>query len=155
KLLTATGEEVSVFIDVYMPPLDILIFGAGHDAIPVASYCVSLGFRTTVVDARSHYNSEERFPGAKRIIAGEEDFQEKVKIGHRTNIIVMNHHLEKDQAALHYVLTSSAPYVGALGPRSRCLRMLDALQEEGIIFSDRQLERLYSPIGLNIGADSP
>lgn len=154
-MITADGEEVSVFIDVYMPPIDILIFGAGHDAIPVANYCVSLGFRTTVVDARAHYNSEERFPGAIRIIAGEENFREQVKISSRTNIIVMNHHLEKDQATLQYVLTSSALYIGALGPRSRCMRMLDALQEEGIVFSDCQLGRLYSPVGLNIGADTP
>ncbi|WP_228548313.1 XdhC family protein [Sporosarcina obsidiansis] len=148
-------QEISIFIDVYIPPVDLIIFGAGHDAIPVANYSVSLGLRTTVVDSRAFYNSEERFPGAKIIVTNEDGYHEKVKIGNRTYIIVMNHHLEKDQKTLEFVLNSQAPYVGLLGPRSRRDRMLDALKEDGIVFSDNQLSRLFSPIGLDIGASSP
>lgn len=148
-------QEISVFIDVYIPPVDLIIFGAGHDAIPVANYSVSLGLRTTVVDSRAFYNSEERFPNTKRIVTNEEGYEEQVQIGSRAYIIVMNHHLERDQETLKFVLTSQSPYVGLLGPRSRRVRMLDALEEEGIVFSDNQLSRLYSPIGLDIGASSP
>lgn len=148
------GLEMSVFIDVYIPPIDLMIFGAGHDAIPVANYSVSLGLRTTVVDSRSFYNSDERFPGIRRIVTNEDGYQENIKIGNRTYIIVMNHHLEKDQKTLEFVLNSQSPYIGLLGPRSRRIRMLEALEEEGIVFSDSQLQRLYSPIGLDIGASS-
>lgn len=148
-------KEMHVFIDIYMPPIELIIFGAGHDAIPVANYSVSLGLKTTIVDARSFYNSEERFPETTRIIANEDQFQDRVKIGNRTYIIVMNHHLEKDQETLKFVLNSSTPYIGLLGPRSRRVRMLEGLKERGVVFSDHQLERLYSPIGLDIGAQSP
>ena len=60
--LIANEKEISVFIDVYIPPAELMIFGAGHDAMPIAKYSVSLGLRTTIVDSRSYYNSEERFP---------------------------------------------------------------------------------------------
>lgn len=154
-LILANGKEIPVFIDVYIPPIELMIFGAGHDAIPVANYSVSLGLTTTIVDSRSMYNSEERFPGTIRIVTKEDAFQENIKIGNRTYIIVMNHHLEKDQETIKFVLNSSAPYVGLLGPRSRRERMLDGLKESGVVFSQQQLARLFSPIGLDIGAQSP
>jgi xanthine/CO dehydrogenase XdhC/CoxF family maturation factor len=153
-LILSDGKEISIFIDVYMPPIELMIFGAGHDAIPVANYSVSLGLKTTIVDSRSFYNSEERFPGTHRIVTSEETFQDKLTIGNRTHIIVMNHHLEKDQETLKFVLNSSSPYVGLLGPRSRRMRMLDGLKESGVVFSEQQLARLYSPIGLDIGAQT-
>lgn len=153
--MLADEQEINIFIDVYTPPVDLMIFGAGHDAIPVANYSVSLGLRTTVVDSRGFYNNEERFPNTRRIVINEEGYEENIKIGSRTYIIVMNHHLEKDRETLKFVLNSQAPYIGLLGPRSRRIRMLDALKEEGIVFSEGQLGRLYSPIGLDIGASSP
>ncbi|MBS4190502.1 XdhC family protein [Bacillus sp. FJAT-49705] len=149
------GKEVHVFIDVYIPPSELMIFGAGHDAMPVAKYAVSLGFKTTLVDQREFYNSEERFPSTNRLIAKTSEFQEKVKIGQRTYIVVMNHHIERDQETLKFVLRSPSPYIGVLGPRSRRVRMLKALEEEGIYFEKEELERMYSPIGLDIGAVSP
>ncbi|MHA6261325.1 XdhC family protein [Sporosarcina sp. CAU 1771] len=147
-------EEISVFIDVYIPPINILIFGAGHDAIPVANYSVSLGLRTTVVDSRAFYNSEERFPNTTRIVTNDTAYKEMVHIGTRSYVILMNHHLERDQEALKFVLNSQAPYIGVLGPRSRRVRMIDALEEEGIVITEEQLSRVYSPIGLDIGASS-
>ncbi|MBU8880732.1 XdhC family protein [Bacillus sp. FJAT-29790] len=148
------GKEINVFIDVYFPPAELMIFGAGHDAIPVAKYAVSLGFKTTVVDQREFYNSEQRFPGTNRLIVNTSDFHENIKIGRRTYIVVMNHHIEKDKETLKFVLRSSSPYIGVLGPRSRRDRMLKALEDEGIFFSVKELERMYSPIGLDIGAVS-
>lgn len=149
------GQEIQVFIDVYIPPSELMIFGAGHDAIPVAKYAVSLGFKTTVVDQREFYNNEERFPGTNRLIVKTSEFQEKVKIGRRTYIVVMNHHIERDQETLKFVLRSSSPYVGVLGPRSRRIRMIEGLGANGIFFDENELNRMYSPIGLDIGAATP
>lgn len=151
----ANGDEISIFIDVNLPKEELMIFGAGHDAIPVANYSVSLGFRTTIIDSRSHYNNEKRFPGTTRIISRTEDFPQKIQIGNRTYIIVMNHHLERDQETLKFVLHSSAPYIGVLGPHSRRIRMVDALKDEGVLFTKSQLKRMHSPVGLDIGAGSP
>lgn len=149
------GEWVEVFFDVNTPPSELLIFGAGDDAIPLAKFSLQLGFRTSVVDSRPLYATHERFPEAKIILADFNSLRERVQIGRRTYVVVMNHHLERDQACLHFALDSVAPYVGALGPLSRRNRIVEALRGEGIIFTDEQLDRLYNPIGLNIGAESP
>lgn len=149
------GENIHVFIDVYIPPAELMIFGAGHDAIPVARYAVSLGFKTTVVDQREFYNTEERFPGTNRLIVKTNEFPEKITIGRRTYIVVMNHHIERDQETLKFVLRSNSPYIGVLGPRSRRIKMINALEEDGIVFEKHELDRMFSPIGLDIGAVSP
>lgn len=147
--------ELAVFLDIHIPPVEIMIFGAGHDAVPMASFSVASGFRTKVVDIRTAYNQEERFPGTERIIARPEHFVEKVTITDRTYVIIMNHHIEKDEQTLRFALSSASPYVGVLGPRSRRERMLERLQEDGITFPSSALEKMYSPIGLDIGARSP
>ncbi len=135
------GDEINVFIDVYIPPIELMIFGAGHDAIPLATYSRSLGITTTIVDARTGYNTAERFPGAERIITGGTNLAEKVSIGMQTYIIVMNHHLEKDAQTLAFVLPSAATYVGLLGPKSRQQRILHQLSEEGIHFTDQEWQK--------------
>lgn len=149
------GEEINIFIDIYVPPAELIIFGAGHDAIPVAKYAVSLGWKTTVVDPRPYYNTEERFPGTKRILADTSKFESEVQIKSHSYVIVMNHHIERDRETLKFVVPSAAPYIGVLGPRKRRNRMMEAIQEEGIKFTEEQLKRMHSPIGLDIGSESP
>jgi len=148
------GNEIAIFLDVNLPPFELMIFGAGHDAIPVANYAVSLGFKTTIVDQREFYNSSERFPGANRLIIRPDEFEAKLKIGPRTYIVVMNHHIERDQETLKFVIPSMSPYIGILGPRSRYSRMMNGLEEQGYVFEESELSRIHNPIGLNIGAVS-
>lgn len=149
------GIQVQVFFDVNLPPFELMIFGAGHDAVPVARFAGELGFRTTVVDPRPAYNTEERFPGCRLILADRHLWEEKVTIGRRTFVLVMNHHLERDRAAIRFALNSPAPYVGVLGPKSRRERLLAALEKEGVSFGEEQLARMYNPVGLDIGAETP
>src|SRR5690625_4552831 len=130
------GSIINLFIDVYTPPAQILIFGAGHDAVPVARYSMSLGFHTTVVDAREGFNNERDFPGAERIIVHPENFDKEVAITKNTYVIVMNHHIVKDTISLKYALESDAPYVGVLGPRSRREKMMNQLYEENTVFTE-------------------
>lgn len=149
------GSIINLFIDVYAPPVQVMIFGAGHDAIPVAGYSRTLGFHTTVVDARKGFNNEKDFPGAERIIVQPENYHKEVTITKNTYIIVMNHHIVKDCMALKYALESDAPYVGVLGPRSRREKMLNQLYEENTVFTELELAKIYNPVGLDIGAESP
>lgn len=149
------GRQAEVFVDINLPPSELMIFGAGHDAIPLSKFAVQLGFKTTVVDPRPAYATKERFPGARIILAEAGLWEERVNIGKRTYVVVMNHHLERDRAAIRFALNSPAPYVGVLGPRSRCQRMLDALEKEGVTFGEEKLTRMYNPVGLDIGAETP
>lgn len=149
------NEQITVFVDVFVPQARVMIFGAGHDAIPVAKYSVSLGYDTTVVDAREGFNTEALFPNTKRIIAHPESYAEKVTITENTYVIVMNHHIEKDRKTLEFVLPSNAAYVGVLGPRSRRERMMNQLRDEGVFLEESELQKMYNPVGLDIGAETP
>lgn len=153
-LLDEQAIERKVFIDLFIPPAEIMIFGAGHDAIPVVKYSVALGFHTTVVDQRTGYNTEENFPNTNRLIVRPENFADEITITKNTYVIVMNHHIEKDRETLKYVLRSKAPYVGLLGPKSRRIKMLDTLREEGVQFTEEELAKMYNPVGLDIGAET-
>ena len=155
-----TGEkevgEVEVFIDVSLPPPELIIFGAGHDAIPLAVQAHALGFNVIVVDARPAFTTEERFPNVgKLVISHPSKFAERVKITPRSFVVVMNHHLERDKGSLAFALKSDAPYVGVLGPRSRFEEMVEALVEEGLEPSKAEQGRVHNPVGLDIGAETP
>jgi xanthine dehydrogenase accessory factor len=153
--LTLQDGSHTVFLDVYQPPPELMIFGAGHDAIPLVEMGSSVGLSVTVIDPREGYNTVERFPGARKRVIARPSEQEQIQIGTRTYVVIMNHHLERDQEALKLALHSKTPYVGLLGPRKRCDRIMRAWEEQGVPFSADELARLYNPIGLNLGAESP
>ncbi|UTR09946.1 XdhC family protein [Evansella sp. LMS18] len=155
-VLSIGENKIEVFLDVYVPPPGLLIFGAGHDAIPLAKRSTEFGFKTTLVDPRPGYNTKELFPGSDCILLDPAKVEkDDLIITERTYVVIMNHHLERDVKSLALALNSSAPYVGVLGPRSRLERLLDRLEEEGLNFTEDQLdEKLFGPVGLDIGADS-
>jgi xanthine dehydrogenase accessory factor len=151
---TDTGA-VDVFFDVSTPPPELVVFGAGHDAIPVVRQMVGLGWRVTVVDARPAFTVESRFPGAALVLATPEEFAARVPaMGARACALVMNHHLERDQASLAFALASEAGWIGVLGPRARYVKLLDGLKAAGVAIDPPQLSRVRNPVGLDIGAES-
>ena len=155
KMFKANDEAIEVFIDVNVPPPELAIFGAGHDAIPLANYAQKLGFRVTVIDARHAFVTSERFPNATLIRTHPSGFAEKVTLSPRTYVVLMNHHLERDKESLAFALTKNVPYIGVLGPRSRFERMLEALKIENRMPSAENLAVVRNPIGVDIGADTP
>ncbi|RMH53409.1 MAG: XdhC/CoxI family protein [Deinococcus-Thermus bacterium] len=146
-------QEAEVFFDLSSPVPELVLFGAGHDAKPMANQALVLGFRVMVVDARP--DMLEGFEGCQVVQAAPEEFAGRVRLTPRQHVIVMNHHLEIDRKALRFALESPARYVGVLGPRSRLERMLEDLKGEGFAPSPEQLARLRNPIGVDIGAESP
>ena len=152
---TQLVEGLEVLLDVNLPPTEIVLFGAGQDAIPVAELAVKLGLAVSVVDPRPNLASAERFPDSQIILAHPSEYPEKVRLGSRSYVAIMNHQLERDQAALLLALQSDAPYIGVLGPRLRCRKLLEGLGKEGFQATPEQLARLRNPIGLDIGAEGP
>jgi xanthine dehydrogenase accessory factor len=151
----ANDEAIEVFLDVNVPPPELAIFGAGHDAMPLASYAHNLGFRVTVIDARHAFVIPERFPNATLIRTHPSGFAEKVTFTPRTYVVLMNHHLERDKESLAFALTANVPYIGVLGPRSRFERMLKSLEDEGRPVREKDFPKIRNPIGVDIGADTP
>ena len=149
------GSSVDVFLDASAPAPELVIFGAGHDAIPLSARAVDLGWNVKVVDSRNRFLHPERFPGAQLITAEPSDLEAHISLGPRSFVMVMNHHLERDRICLRFALESAAPYIGVLGPRRRFLEALDDLRKDGFAPDATQLEKVRNPVGLDIGAESP
>ena len=133
----ASGPErlgsADVFYEITLPPPDLVIFGAGHDAAPVAQLAWTLGFAVTVVDVRETFLTKERFGSATRVCAHFSQFAERVALGPGSFALIMNHHVERDQESLRFSLESNAAYIGVLGPRSRYDKLLAGLAEQGYV----------------------
>lgn len=144
------------FFENIKPPISLLIFGAGADAVPLVAIAENLGWQISVIDHRPAFLTEERFPQAENLILNNSEvFNEKIVLDEQTSAVVMTHNYERDRQILARLLKSSAFYIGALGPKRRTQNLLSELSEAGEKFSAAQLARLYAPVGLDVGADTP
>lgn len=147
---------VNVLIEHVRPPLALLIFGAGHDAVPLVRLATELGWHVTLVDYRPGNVARARTLGANVVIvARPEEIGNKVSLDPRGAVILMNHNYLDDLTVLETVLNSRARYVGVLGPRVRTEQMLLDLRTRGITWTGDEMTRLYAPAGLDIGAEGP
>ncbi len=151
------GEgRVEVFIEVIHPPPSLVIFGAEPDALPVARLAKELGWQVTVIDTRQSQVTASRFSFAHRLIlTPPEDACKRVTLNSDALVVVMTHHYLHDLELLKWLLPLTPQYLGILGPRHRSERLLKDLQLEGIVLTNQQRERLYAPVGLDIGAETP
>ena len=149
-------KTVTAFFEVIKPAVSLVIIGAGNDVLPLVKMADILGWETTVVDGRPNYAKPERFVNACQVIVAKpETILNQVVIDGQTVFVLMSHNYNYDLAMLHLLLNRNLVYVGLLGPRKRRERMLDELRERGIGFTNQQLSILHSPVGLDIGAETP
>ncbi|HTG34719.1 MAG TPA: XdhC family protein [Thermoanaerobaculia bacterium] len=150
RVYDVDGVAAKVFIETLLPPVPLVIFGAGHDALPVVELARELGWRTEVVDPQARLASRSRFAIADRVtLSRPEDVGAHVRITPRTMTLLMSHNYSQDLALLRFLLASPARYIGVMGPRKRTERMLrELVAVEG-------MTRLHSPAGLDIGANGP
>jgi len=130
--------RVAVFYDVVIPPIALLACGAA-DAQPLVHLAAELGWATTLVEGDAQRTGLDAAPAPDA----------------RTAAIVMTHRYERDRALLAELLPSPAGYIGILGPRARTAQLLEDLRREGIVPPPKQLERLFAPVGLDVGAETP
>ena len=148
--------STEVFIEVIQPPTPLVIFGAGYDAVPVAQFAQALGWQVTVVDCRANEATRERFPlPCDVILSRREIVHQQVFLDVYTVSVVMTHNYLDDREIFKILLPSPARYIGVLGPKLRTERLLEDLRLQGIVYNTEQLKRLHSPIGIDIGADTP
>ena len=146
-------EGAEVYIDVAPAQPRLVVFGAGDDAQPLVSAAQAVGMRVHVVDPRPAMATKERFPDAEISVLQPPRYREAA-LGPECYVVVMGHQMERDEAALAHALSSAAPYVGLLSSRGRRERMLVGLQTRGAL-PEGAREKLFAPIGLDIGAKSP
>jgi xanthine/CO dehydrogenase XdhC/CoxF family maturation factor len=148
---TAAGT-LRVFLEVIPPPVHVTVFGAGNDVQPLVRLAASLGWRVRVVDGRPGQANSIRFPDAEevRVLS----FNQLTDLPPSQQFaLLMTHNYHYDLAVLRYLLPTATPYIGLLGPRKKADRLLAELEAEGQPHT-QLLPRLYSPVGLNIGAET-
>lgn len=141
------GERV--YYEPLLPPLRLLVCGAGHDAVPLVRQAVELGWRVVVVDVRHALMTPERFPRADFGSPDPEAAAEALTPDRRTAVILMNHNYLRDIAYLRSFIRTPLAYLGVLGPRGRTEQMLAE------IGAPEAIARLHAPAGLDIGAEGP
>lgn len=152
------GGTTKVFIEALTSPVQLLVFGAGHDVLPIIELARGLGWQTEVVDPQARPASHARFAQADKVtLARPENVSEHVGVTRRTLALLMSHNYAHDLAQLKFLLASPALYIGVMGPRNRTERMLSELAESdsNFRFKEADRSRLYAPAGLDIGANTP
>jgi xanthine dehydrogenase accessory factor len=159
RVYETEGDTTKVFVETVAPPVTLIVFGAGHDALPIIDLARGLGWQTEIVDPQERPDSRTRFAQAEKVIlARPETIREHVTITPRTLTLVMAHNYTQDQALLRFLLASPARYIGVMGPRKRTEKMLQEMAADGdtvFRFMEQDEARLYSPVGLDIGAITP
>lgn len=148
------NDDVDVFAEVILPPPTLIAVGGVHITIALMALAKTLGYRTVVIDPRTAFGNEVRFPNIDQLIQlwPDEAFQQ-IPITRSTAVAMLTHDPKLDDPALKIVLPSPAFYVGALGSKTTQAKRRQRLVEEGL--TEAQLDRLYGPIGLEIEAHTP
>ena len=150
------GKSVIVFLEVVLPPLPLVIFGANHDALPLVRLAKELGWHVTIADVRGAQPRPERFPGADRVLVGSaEALCREISWDVQTAAVVMTHNYPDDKRILQRLLATSVSYIGQLGPKARTERLLAEISDNGFVVTDADRLRLHGPVGLDLGADTP
>jgi xanthine/CO dehydrogenase XdhC/CoxF family maturation factor len=148
-------NRTATFRELLTPPPHLLICGAGDDAQPACRIAAELGWRIDVLDSRARLATRDRFPDAQRISAEGPSALPSLLRRH-TAAVVMSHRFSDDVDYTAQLLQHNLPYIGLLGPRQRAQRLLaEVADRTNTTPSPDQLQRIFSPIGLDIGSATP
>lgn len=144
------NDEGKSFIQVYNPPLRLIIIGAGHITQHLVRLAGPLNYDVIVIDPRTGFLTPERFPNTNCITEWPQDTLPKLKLDQRTAIAVISHDPKIDDPAFVLALNSDAFYIGALGSTRTHAKRVERLKALGI--DDASISRIFAPIGSDIGA---
>jgi xanthine dehydrogenase accessory factor len=148
------GDDLSVFVQSFAPPPQMLVFGAIDFAAAVARAGKFLGYHVIVCDARPVFATRARFPDADEVVVDwPHRYLARTPVDERTVICVLTHDPKFDVPVLEVALRTPAGYIGAMGSRRTHEDRLARLREAGL--AEDELARLRSPIGLDLGARTP
>lgn len=147
-------EELSVFVESYAPAPRMVVFGAIDFASAVARMGKFLGYHVTVCDARPVFATRKRFPEVDDVVVEwPHKYLDTIEVDERTVLCVLTHDPKFDVPLLERALRTKARYIGAMGSRRTHEDRLTRLREVGM--SAAELNRMFSPIGLDLGARTP
>ncbi len=148
------GGRMEVFIEPLEATPDLAILGAGHVARPLCTVAAMAGFRVSVLDDRDKYATEARFPEADRVVVAPfEGAAEVLRLTPRSFVLVVTRGHRGDATAIASCLPRQPRFLGLLGSKAKMVHVLTDLGERG--FSSEELARVETPVGVEIGAETP
>jgi len=153
---TAGDREYTLLVDSLQPVPELLLFGSQNDLLPLADLATDIGFRVTVHSPRGAVD-DNTIPAADRVVTGHPStVGETVVTPDYTYAVVMSHNLVDDSIALRVLLKeTTVPYVGLMGPRKRFADLRETLSDDGVTLTEAELNRLATPVGLDLGGGEP
>jgi xanthine dehydrogenase accessory factor len=147
------GGEMSVFLERITAAPELVVFGAGYIAKPLAAIAAGCGFDVTVVDDRAEWATEERFPGARLHRGAPEDFARAWTTRGDEYAVVVTHDHGLDQRLVQALLERPLGFLGMIGSIPKQRKFMLRLRARG--FTPEQIARLHTPLGIDIGAETP
>jgi len=154
-LLTSMGkDEMPVFVEPVRPDDILYLFGAGHISTFVAPLAKMVGFKVVVIDDRDEFANSERFQDADEVkVVPFSGALDKIEFTPSTYIVIVTRGHVYDRNILKGVIDKKTAYIGMIGSRRKKKIIFESLVEDGV--HEKLLDRVHSPIGLDIGADTP
>jgi xanthine dehydrogenase accessory factor len=147
------GGSVEIFVEPILPQPVVYLFGGGHISTAVAKAAQAAGFGVGVVDDREAFANAQRFPMAQEIFTSYDEAFEKLKPNGSSYVVIVTRGHKEDMRVLAWAVRTPARYVGMIGSKRKVLSVYEALEKEG--YRREEFERVYAPMGLEIGALSP
>jgi xanthine dehydrogenase accessory factor len=148
------GGQLQVFVDPIVPRPQVFLFGAGHVSKGISKVAHLAGFSTVIIDDREQYSNRERFPEAEAVYADEyEKVFPQLDINSSSYLIIVTRGHRDDMRVLRWAISTPARYVSMIGSKRKVLSVMEELIKEGT--PREAFDRLYAPMGLEIGALSP
>ena len=153
-IVTLDEGETRVMVDMQVERPHLILIGGVHVSIPLQAMAAQVGFRVSIVDPRSAFASEERFPNAANILHSYPDKAlPQLGLDRSTYLAVLTHDPKIDDKALITALPANIPYVGVLSSGRTHRQRVARLKEAGL--SDELIAKIRTPIGIDIGASTP
>jgi xanthine dehydrogenase accessory factor len=147
------GGTVEIFVEPILPQPIVYLFGGGHVSTAVAKAAHAVGFGVGVIDDREAFANAQRFPMAQEIFTSYAEAFEKLQPSSSSYLVIVTRGHKEDMRVLAWAVRTQARYVGMIGSRRKVLSVYKALEKEGYRVED--FDRVFAPMGLDIGALSP
>jgi len=148
------GGSLEVFIEPLLPAPTVYVFGAGHVGLNVYKIANLAGFEVVVADDRDIYANRERFPQARDILTGQMDeLLAGLTPAESSFLVIVTRGHRHDLRVLRWALDTKARYIGMIGSGRKVLTLFNELEKQGV--PRAEFDRVYAPIGLDVGATTP
>lgn len=153
-VLDSKGNEIKLFFQTIKSDPVLYVFGGGHVSTQIVPLANRVGFKVVVIDDREEFASPERFPSAHSVLKLPfENVIKNIKVDESSYLVIVTRGHIHDKDVLAQALRTKAKYIGMIGSRRKRQIIYSKLLEEG--YTEEDLKRVHSPIGLDIGAETP